>query len=112
MESSITAWTYSAEIDSPENKVLVSETKKRFDSTPVLQTWAGYDTLRLAAQAITEAGSGEPEKIHDALKKIKFRNAIGQELTFDDHNQGARTVVIEKVENRNVLVEQLVQLKK
>jgi branched-chain amino acid transport system substrate-binding protein len=112
MESSITAWSYSAEIDSPENKVLVAETKKRFDSTPVLQTWAGYDTLRLAAQAITEAGSAEPEKIHDALKKIKFRNAIGQELTFDDHNQGARTVVIEKVENRKVLVEQLVQLKK
>jgi branched-chain amino acid transport system substrate-binding protein len=112
MESSITAWTYSAEIDSPENKVLVGETKKRFDSTPVLQTWAGYDTLRLAAQAINEAGSAEPEKVHDALKKIKFRNAIGQELTFDDHNQGARTVVIEKVENRKVLVEQLVQLKK
>jgi branched-chain amino acid transport system substrate-binding protein len=112
MESSITAWTYSAEIDAPENKVLVGETKKRFDSTPVLQTWAGYDTLRLAAQAINEAGSAEPEKIHDALKKIRFRNAIGQELTFDDHNQGARTVVIERVENRRAVVEQLVQLKK
>jgi branched-chain amino acid transport system substrate-binding protein len=112
MEGSITAWSYSAEIDAPENKVLVSETKRRFDNVPVLQTWAGYDTLRLAAQAISEAGSADPEKIRDALKKITFRNAVGQEVTFDDNNQGGRTVVIGRVENKTVHVEQLVQLKK
>jgi branched-chain amino acid transport system substrate-binding protein len=112
MEGSITAWTYSAQIDAPENKVLVAETKRRFDSVPLLQTWAGYDTLRIAAQAIADAGSTDPDKIRDALKKIKFRSAIGQEISFDAHNQGGRAVVIEKVENRAVHVEQLVQLKK
>jgi branched-chain amino acid transport system substrate-binding protein len=111
MEGSITAWTYSAQIDAPENKVLVDETKRRFDAVPLLQTWAGFDTLRLAAQAITEAGSTDPDKIRDALKKIKFQSAIGQTISFDDHNQGGRTVVIEKVENRAVHVEKLVELK-
>jgi branched-chain amino acid transport system substrate-binding protein len=110
MEGSITAWTYSAEIKAPENDVLVAQTKQRFDAIPVLQTWAGFDTLRLAAQAITEAGSAEPVKIRDALKKIHFTNAMGQDLSFDAHNQGGRTVVIEKVADRKVVVEQQVSL--
>jgi branched-chain amino acid transport system substrate-binding protein len=112
MDGSITAWTYSAQIDAPENKVLVDETKRRFNAVPLLQTWAGYDTMRLAAQAILAANSDEPEKIREALKKIHFRNAIGQDVNFDDHNQGGRAVVIEKVENRAVRVEEVVQVRK
>jgi branched-chain amino acid transport system substrate-binding protein len=110
MEGSITAWTYSAEIDTPENKILVDETKKRFDSVPVLQTWAGYDTMRLAAEAIKEAGSTDPDKIRQALTTIHFRNALGKDVHFDDHNQGGRTVVIEKIQDRKVNIEKLLDL--
>jgi branched-chain amino acid transport system substrate-binding protein len=111
MEGSITAWTYSAEIDAPENRWLVEETKRRFGAVPVLQTWAGFDTVRLAAQAIQDAGSTDPARIRDALKKIHFTNAMGQDVNFDDHNQGGRTVVIEKIADRHVVVAQQVQLK-
>ncbi|MFT8247097.1 ABC transporter substrate-binding protein [Roseomonas sp. BN140053] len=112
MENSITAWTYSAEIDTPENRILVEETRRRFNSEPLLQTWAGYDTLRLAAQAITEAGSADPEKVRDALQRIRFGNVLGQEVSFDENNQGGRTVVIERVANRRVVVEKLLQLQR
>lgn len=108
MENSITAWTYSAEIDAPENRYLVEQTRARHNSVPLLQTWAGFDTLRLAAQAITEAGSTDPEKVRDALRAIRFTNAMGHDVRFDDNNQGARAVVIERVADRRVTVEQIV----
>lgn len=110
MEGSITAWTYSAEIETPENKILVDETEKRFHSVPVLQTWAGYDTMRLAAEAIKEAGSTDPDKIRQALTTIHFRNALGKDVHFDAHNQGGRTVVIEKIQDRKVHIEKLLDL--
>jgi branched-chain amino acid transport system substrate-binding protein len=110
MEGSITAWPYSAAIDTPENKYLVEETKRRFNTVPVLQTWAGFDTVRLTARAIEDASSTDPAKIRDAMKKIRFTNAMGQEISFDAHNQGGRTVVIEKIADRHVVVEQQVQL--
>ena len=112
MENSITAWTYSTAIDTPANKYLVGETEKRFKAQPLLQTWAGYDTMRLVAQAIQEAGSAEPAKIRDVLKKIKFTNAMGQQVAFDDHNQGGRTVLIEKIADKKVEVEKVIQLGK
>ena len=110
MENSITAWTYSAEIDTPENRYLVEQTRARFNAVPLLQTWAGYDTLRLAAQAIAEAGSTDPEKIRDALRHTSFSNAMGQAVRFDDHFQGARAVVIERIADRKVTVEQVVAI--
>ncbi len=110
MENSITAWTYSAEIDTPENRYLVEQTRARFNAVPLLQTWAGYDTLRLAAQAIAEAGSTDPENIRDALRHTSFSNAMGQAVRFDDHFQGARAVVIERIADRKVTVEQVVAI--
>ena len=110
MENSITAWTYSAEIDAPENRVLVEQTRARFNAVPLLQTWAGYDTMRLVVQAIREAGSTEPERVRDALKAIRFSNAMGQDVRFDENNQGARAVVIERIADRRVVVEQIVPI--
>jgi len=112
MENSVTAWTYSAEIDTPENRILVEETRRRFNAVPLLQTWAGYDTMRLAAQAITEAGSAEPEKVRDALQRIHFQNVLDQDMSFDENNQGGRTVVIERIVDRRVVVERLLQLQR
>src|SRR6516165_11634370 len=52
MEGSISAWTYNHEIDSPENKAFVEKIHARHNSEPLLQTWAGYDSVRIIAQAI------------------------------------------------------------
>jgi branched-chain amino acid transport system substrate-binding protein len=110
MEGSITAWPYSHEIDYPANKTLVTQTQQRYKSIPYLQTWAGYDSLRLIAKAIAAAGSTDSVKVRDALKHADFVSAMGKPIVFDDHNQAGKIVVIDKVEQRKVHLESLVDL--
>jgi branched-chain amino acid transport system substrate-binding protein len=111
MEGSVTAWTYSYLVDTPENKAFAAEIEKQHKTTPVLQTWAGYDVMRLVLAAIKEAGSAEPAAIRDALKKITFTNVMGAPIKFDDHNQAGKLVLIEGVADKNVKILQQVTLK-
>ena len=104
MEGSITAWTYSYLVDSPLNKAFAAEVEKRHKTTPVLQTWAGYDVMRLLLKAIKEAGSTDSTAVRDALKKIEFINVMGAKVTFDDHNQGGKVVLIEGVADKKVKI--------
>lgn len=111
MENSVSAWTYSPEIDDPHNKAFAEKIKAEHDLLPVLQTWAGYDTLRMVAQAITEAGSADPAAIRDALEKIKFQTVMGPVVTFDDHNQAGRVVLILGVKDKKVRILDVVDAK-
>jgi len=47
----------------------------------------GYDSLHLAAKAITDAGSDKPQALRDALEKVKDFPGIGGIFTFtpEDH---------------------------
>src|ERR1700682_55361 len=72
MEKSISAWTYNAKIEAPQNKAFVEKIKAKHDSTPYLQTWGSYDSMRILAQAIREADSTDSTKVRDAMKKLKF----------------------------------------
>jgi len=47
---------------------------------PYLQTWAGYDAIRVLAQAIKDAGSTDGAKIKDAIKAMSFTNVVGLEV--------------------------------
>jgi len=112
MEGSITAWTYSYLVDTPENKAFAAEIEKQHKTTPVLQTWAGYDAMRLVLKAIKEAGSTDPTAIRDSLKKIEFTNVMGAPVKFDDHNQAGKLVLIEGVADRKVTILKEVSLPK
>jgi branched-chain amino acid transport system substrate-binding protein len=111
MEGSITAWTYSYLVDTPSNKAFAAEVEKRHKTTPVLQTWAGYDAMRLVLKAIEEAGSTDPSAIRDAIKKIDFTNVMGAPVKFDDHNQAGKLVLIEGVADKKVKILKEVTLK-
>jgi branched-chain amino acid transport system substrate-binding protein len=104
MDGSITAWTYSYLVDAPANKAFVAEVEKRHNTTPVLQTWAGYDAMRLLLKAIAEAGSTDPTAIRDAIKKIQFTNVMGAPVKFDDHNQAGKLVLIEGIADRKLTI--------
>lgn len=112
MEGSITAWTYSYLVDTPENKAFAAEIEKQHKTTPVLQTWAGYDAMRLVLKAIKEAGSTDPTAIQNSLKKIEFTNVMGAPVKFDDHNQAGKLVLIEGVADRKVTILKEVSLPK
>jgi branched-chain amino acid transport system substrate-binding protein len=111
MEGSITAWTYSYLVDTAANKAFAAEVEKLHKTRPVLQTWAGYDVMRLLLQAVKEAGSTDPTAIRDALKKIEFTNVMGEKVTFDDHNQGGKVVLIEGIADKKVEILKEVSLK-
>ena len=111
MEGSITAWTYSYLVDTPANKAFAAEIEKLHKTTPVLQTWAGYDVMRLVLTAIKEAGSTDPTAIRDAIKKIEFTNVMGAPVKFDDHNQAGKVVLIEGVADKKVKLLKEVLLK-
>jgi branched-chain amino acid transport system substrate-binding protein len=112
MEGSITAWTYSYLIDTPANKTFVAEVEKRHKTTPVLQTWAGYDAMRLLLKAIGEAGSTDPTAIRDAIKKIQFSNVMGAPVKFDDHNQAGKVVLIEGIAGKKLSILKEVSLQR
>lgn len=111
MENSISGWTYNATIDAPSNKAFVAKIKERHKSEPYLQTWGGYDAIRVIAMAITAAGSTEGPKVKDAIKNLKFTNVMGKQVWFDDHNSAGRFVVLQTVKDKKVAVADIVEVK-
>jgi branched-chain amino acid transport system substrate-binding protein len=111
MENSISAWTYNATIDSPENKAFVAKTKAKYNSDPYLQTWGAYDSIRIIAQAIKEANSTDGEKIKNAIEGMTFTNVMGKKVTFDDHNSAGHWVVLQTVKDKKVAVADIVPVK-
>ncbi len=111
MENSISAWTYNATIDAPSNKAFVEKIRAKHKSDPYLQTWAGYDTIRVIAEGIKAAGGTEGSKVKDAIKNLKFTNVMGKQVWFDDHNSAGRFVVLQTVKNRKIAVADIVEVK-
>jgi branched-chain amino acid transport system substrate-binding protein len=111
MEKSVSAWQYSSFIDSPQNKAFAEKIRAKHKSDPYLQSWAGYDSIRVLAQAIKDANSTEGPKIKDAIQKMTFTNVMGKTVKFDDHNQAGHYVVLHTVLDKKVSVADVVQVK-
>ncbi len=111
MEKSISAWQYSALADSPQNKSFAEKIKAKYNTEPYLQTWAGYDCIRVLAQAIKDAGSTDGTKIKDAIKAMSFTNVMGKTVKFDDYNQAGHWVALHTVINKKVALADLVEIK-
>ncbi len=111
LEKSVSAWQYSALADSPQNKAFAEKIKARHNAEPYLQTWAGYDCIRVLAQAIKDAGSTDGTKIKDAIKAMSFTNVMGKTVKFDDYNQAGHWVALHTVLNKKVALADLVEVK-
>ncbi len=111
MEKSISAWQYSALADSPQNKAFAEKIKAKHNAEPYLQTWAGYDCIRVLAQAIKDAGSTDGTKIKDAIKAMSFTNVMGKTVKFDEYNQAGHWVALHTVLNKKVALADLVEVK-
>lgn len=110
MENSISAWTYSAAVETPQNKEFVAKIQAKHKSVPYLQTWSGYDSTRMVAQAIRDAKSAEPQAIRDALAKISYTSVLGKTMKFDRNNQAGKVVVLQTVKDRKVGIADLVTI--
>jgi branched-chain amino acid transport system substrate-binding protein len=111
LEKSISAWQYSAHADSASNKAFAEKIMAKHKAEPYLQTWAGYDSIRVLAQAIKDAGSTDGTKIKDAMKAMTFTNVMGKTVKFDEYNQAGHWVALHTVINRKVTLAGLVEVK-
>jgi branched-chain amino acid transport system substrate-binding protein len=111
LEKSISAWQYSAHADSASNKAFAEKIMAKHKAEPYLQTWAGYDSIRVLAQAIKDAGSTDGTKIKDAIKAMTFTNVMGKTVKFDEYNQAGHWVALHTVINRKVTLAGLVEVK-
>ena len=111
MEKSISAWQYSALAESPQNKAFAEKIMAKHKAEPYLQTWAGYDCIRVLAQAIKDAGSTDGTKIKDAIKAMAFTNVMGKTVKFDEYNQAGHWVALHTVINKKVALADLVEVK-
>ena len=90
---------------------MVAKIKTKHNSTPYLQTWGSYDSMRVIAQAIREAGSTDTTAVRDAIKKLKFTTVFGKEVSFDAHNQAGKFVILQAVSGKKVIVADIVEAK-
>ena len=111
LEGSVSAWTYSPDIDNPANKKFAATIMAKYKIPATLQSWAGYDSMQAIAQAIRDAKSDDPVKIRDALAKVKYTALHGKAMSFDANNQAGRLVVLQQVKDRKVSVLDLYELK-
>ena len=111
LEKSVSAWQYSPYAESAQNKAFAEKIRTKHKSEPYLQTWAGYDCIRVRAQAIKDAGSTDGNKIKDAIKAMSFTNVMGKTVKFDEYNQAGHWVALHTVLDKKVTLADLVEVK-
>ena len=98
LEGAVEAAAWLQAWDSPESKAFVEKFTTTYDEAPNNHAYVHWDTVRLLAQAIHEAGGNDREKVREALSKIKYKSPVG-EVTFDDHNQARLPMILLQIEN-------------
>jgi branched-chain amino acid transport system substrate-binding protein len=87
-----TVFQYLDSYDSKENIAFVTNYKKVYGQRPHFAGFAMYEGINIIAEAIRSAGSADPEKIRDALKKTNYNSILGK-IRFDDHHQAHNSIL-------------------
>ncbi|MEK5058574.1 ABC transporter substrate-binding protein [Paenibacillus shunpengii] len=97
---------YSSEDTAPEVKSFVDAYKKaNGDEAPDGFAALGYDTVKLLADALTRAGSTEPEKVRDALASTTdLQLATGTVTLNEFHDPVKSAAVLEYVDGKQTFV--------
>ena len=77
---------YSSSLDTEGNRNFVASYQQAYGNSPDKYAMAGYNAVNIVMDAIERAGSAEPEKIRDALKKTDYQAPNGK-FMFDDKGQ-------------------------
>lgn len=100
---------YSVEDSDPNIQKFVSSFKKEYkDEVPDAFAALGYDAGMMFADAVKRAGSDDPQKIRDAMEKIKDLQVATGKLTLDEkHNPIKSAVIIEMKDGKQVFKEKI-----
>jgi branched-chain amino acid transport system substrate-binding protein len=89
----------------PEAKSFSEKYLASYKTTPDFFASWPYDAVHVLAQAITAAGSVDPQKIRDALLAVKGYRGVEGTYNFDKNGDGLHGYNIVKNDNGNIVVE-------
>jgi branched-chain amino acid transport system substrate-binding protein len=84
----------------PASQKFVEAYKTKYNVEPDQFAAQAYDTLFIVAAAINAAGAAEPEKIKDALGKVKYTGVMGP-FSFTENRDPAETSGVVVIEMRD-----------
>ena len=90
---------------SPEARSFAEKYLASYKTTPDFFASWPYDAIHVLAQAITKAGSIEPQKIRDAILAVKGYRGVEGIYNFDSNGDGLHGYNIVKNDNGNIVVE-------
>lgn len=105
----VVAIPYDPRVGTPANESFVKQFTEAFKAAPMQHAFNSYEGTRVMADAISRAGSTQPEAIRTALKGARYRSALDADLTFDDHHQSYNNAVIMGVVDKQVRVLELIK---
>jgi branched-chain amino acid transport system substrate-binding protein len=98
LEGAVEGMSWAPVLGGAANQTFVDAYRKKAGDAPQVHAFTHYESLKLLARAIAEAGSADPAKVRDALTKIQYDGLMGK-VRFDDHNQAEVPMAILAVEN-------------
>lgn len=95
---------FSAEDQDAKVVKFVGDFKTKYNKVPNSFNALGYDCVLLLVQAIKDAGEANPEKIKDALAKVKDFTGVTGKMTIDaNHNPIKAGIIIEYKDGKQIL---------
>lgn len=92
----ITSDAYVWTLDTPENKAFVNRYKKRWGEVPAGCSYGGYISMKVALEAIKNAGDDlSPKSLAKALNKVHIKGILG-DIYYTDQRIGVGNYIIHK----------------
>jgi branched-chain amino acid transport system substrate-binding protein len=85
---------FSVEDKSPAVQDFVSKYKQKYNTVPDAFAALGYDAVKLLADAITRAGSTDPQKLRDAIASTKNFPGVSGTITINPERNATKSAVI------------------
>ena len=108
MENALEAAAWLPAYQSEGSQKFVADYQAAYDGEePNNHAYGHWETVHLLAQAIDDADSIESDAVVAALQKIRFDSPMG-EITFDDHHQAVRPIVMLEIHDQTPVVTDVV----
>lgn len=99
LDGSFFSCHFSADDQAPQVQEFVQKYKARYNETPDDMAALGYDSAMILADAITRAGTTEPEKLRDALAATSDHKGVTGNISIDENRNASKPAVILTVGN-------------
>lgn len=103
---SIGDWTN--EVQTEEGKKFVEAYRAEYKRDPDMPSAFAYDSFSILAEAVKIAGSADPEKVNEALSKVKGLKGAASTFTPDEGHVFGTSQFLVVVENGKVKLEQAI----